>query len=94
MKKRILALLLSAVMVIGLLPTAALAAEDTATLADAAAQAVTQKTTEAETFKTEMESFRDQMERTLKTPGEERLTALETNIGAVRDKWEAVPAVS
>lgn len=96
MKKRLLAMLLSAVMVLGLLPTAALAADgqmQTAQdLSTKAVEAVAAKTAEAEAFKTEMETFRDGVPKTLKETGEEKIAALESNITSVTDKWEDVTA--
>lgn len=85
-------------MMIGLLPTAAFAAEGkTPTAQDLSENAVTAvaaKTAEAEAFKTEMETFRDGVPKTLKETGEEKLTALASNIASVTDKWEDVTATA
>lgn len=98
MKKRVLTILLSAAMMIGLLPTAAFAAEGkTPTAQDLSENAVTAvaaKTAEAEAFKTEMETFRDGVPKTLKETGEEKLDALESNITSVTDKWEDATATA
>lgn len=89
-------MLLSTVMIISLLPTAVFAADDqTQTAQDLPANAVTAvaaKTAEAEAFKTEMETFRDGVPKTLKETGEEKLTALKSNIASVTPKWEDVTA--
>ena len=98
MKKRVLTILLSAAMMIGLLPTAAFAAEGkTPTAQDLSENAVTAvaaKTAEAEAFKTEMETFRDGVPKTLKETGAKKLTELAANIGLVTDKWEDVTATA
>lgn len=91
-------MLLSTVMIVSLLPTAALAADgQMQTAQDLSANAVTAvaaKTAEAEAFKTEMETFRDGVPKTLKETGEEKLTELAANIGLVTDKWEDVAATA
>ena len=85
-------MLLSTVMIVSLLPTAALAADgQMQTAQDLSANAVTAvaaKTAEAEAFKTEMEAFRDGEPKTLKETGESKLSALESTIGTVTGKWE------
>lgn len=85
-------------MMIGLLPTAAFAAEGkTPTAQDLSENAVTAvaaKTAEAEAFKTEMETFRDGVPKTLKETGAKKLTELAANIGLVTDKWEDVTATA
>lgn len=87
-------MLLSTVMIVSLLPTAALAADgQMQTAQDLSANAVTAvaaKTAEAEAFKTEMETFHDGVPKTLKETGEKKLTALASNIASVTDKWEDV----
>lgn len=88
MKKRVLALLLSAVMVIGLLPTAAFAVEDTATLVSKALETVNQKTAEDVAMKQAGEDFRKEMETALKTPGETALEALKSEMEAGAEKWD------
>ena len=96
MKKRLLAMLLSTVMIVSLLPTAVFAADDQMqTAQDLSANAVTavaDKTAEAEAFEKEMEAFRSGMEKALKDRGAEKLTALESNIVLVTGKWEDVTA--
>lgn len=96
MKKRLLAMLLSTVMIVSLLPTAALAADGQMQAAqDLSANAVTAvaaKTAEAEAFEKEMEAFRSGMEKALKDPGAKKLTELAANIGLVTDKWKDVTA--
>ena len=96
MKKRLLAMLLSTVMIVSLLPTAVFAADgQMQTAQDLSASAVTavvNKTAEAEAFKKEMETFRDGAPKTLKETGEEKLTALKSNIASVTPKWEDVTA--
>ena len=86
MKKRLLAMLLSAVMLISLLPTAAFAADEQTqtaqTLSADAVKAVADKTAAGEALKTEMEAFRESMEKSLKTPGEKKLDNLKANIHA------------
>ena len=89
-------MLLSTVMIVSLLPTAALAADgQMQTAQDLSANAVTAvaaKTAEAEAFEKEMEAFRSGMEKALKDPGAKKLTELAANIGLVTDKWKDVTA--
>lgn len=89
-------MLLSTVMIVSLLPTAALAADgQMQTAQDLSANAVTAvaaKTAEAEAFEKEMEAFRSGMEKALKDPGAKKLTELAANIGLVTDKWKDATA--
>ena len=96
MKKRLLAMLLSAVMIISLLPTAAFAADEQTqtaqTLSADAVQAVAVKTAAGEALKTEMEDFQASMEKNLQVPGEAKLNNLKANIQLIKDKWEDASA--
>ena len=91
-------MLLSTVMIISLLPTAAFASDNQTqtaqTLSANAAQTVADKTAADEAMKTAGEAFKAQMKAKLKTPGETELEALPSRITAVTEKWENAAASS
>lgn len=92
MKKRILSMLLSVALIVGIVPTTAFAANETTDLSAQAVETVSKKTAEYEAMKQEGEAFQTEMETKLKTPGKKALNDLKDSISSITDSWNAVAA--